>query len=311
MLLIETATVDKVMTWQRMVEAMKRGHVLGKPAIDDILLQQKPDSILVRCAWIAGMGLAVKAATIFPGNAERKPEIPTIQGHVMVFDKDTGAVTALIDAIPVTRWKTAGDSALGCSILSRQDSRHLLMVGAGTMAEPLVRAHISVRPGIERITIWNRTRARADQVAGRLEDLGRTVTVADSLEAAVRTADIVSAATMTLEPIIAGAWLRPGTHLDLVGAYRLDMREADDEAMRRGRVFVDFRGTTIGHIGEIATPLRSGVIQESDIVGDLYDLVPGRCGRQADSDITIFKNGGGAHLDLMTSHAIIEAVRSD
>lgn len=310
MRLIETATVDKVMTWERVVSAMRRGHGLGKPHIDDMLLQEKPNSLLVRGAWIPGMGLAVKAASIFPGNSDRKPEIPTIQGYVMVLDKDTGAVAALIDAIPVTRWKTAGDSALGSALLSRTDSRSLLMIGAGTMAEPLIRAHVSVRPAIERITIWNRSRGRAEQVAGRLGDLGRKVTVVDRLEPAVRDADIVTSAVMVLDPVVAGAWLKPGAHLDLVGAYRLDMREADDEAMRRGRVFVDFRGTTIGHIGEITTPIRTGVIKESDVIGDLYDLVPGKCGRQSDDEITVFKNGGGAHLDLMTARAIIEAVEA-
>jgi ornithine cyclodeaminase/alanine dehydrogenase-like protein (mu-crystallin family) len=304
MLMLDERQVDAALTWDHVLTAMRQGHAKPKPELGDTLLAQPPNTILVRTAWIAGMGLAVKSATIFPGNTS----MPSIQGLVSVFDKDNGSVTALIDAVSVTRWKTAGDSALGSSLLSRADSRQLLMVGAGTMAEPLIRAHISVRPSIDSIAIWNRSVSRAEALVQRLSDLGRPVRIATDLEAAVRAADVISVATMATEPIVPGAWLKPGAHLDLVGAYRLDMRETDDEAMRRGRLFVDYRGTTIEHIGEIAIPIAGGVITAQSVLGDLYDLVPGTvAGRTSPHDITIYKNGGGAHLDLMTSHAILAA----
>ncbi len=118
-------------------------------------------------------------------------------------------------------------------------------------------------------------------------------------------ADVVSVATMSSDPIIRGARLKPGAHLDLVGAYTPDMREADDEAIRRGRLFVDYRGTTIEHIGELMIPLKTGVIGEADVLGDLYDLVAGNTRPRAAGDITVYKNGGGAHLDLMTARAIL------
>lgn len=149
-------------------------------------------------------------------------------------------------------------------------------------------------------TIWNRTPDTARKMAAELPGL----LVADDLEAAVRGADIVTSATMSTDPLIMGAWLQPGQHIDLIGAYRPDMREADDTALTRARIFVDSFDTTIGHIGEINTPLEAGLITRKDLIADYYDL-PGFT-RQSDDEITLFKNGGGAHLDLMTSRYILD-----
>jgi len=308
MRVIDAETIDKVMVWPRVVAALKAGHSKAKPQIGDVYFSDAGNGLLSRSAWISGLGSCVKAATIFPSNVNRTPSLASIQGSVLLFDAETGETRAVVDGPAVTRWKTAGDSALGSQLLSRPDSQSLLMVGAGTQAAPLIRAHVSVRPGIERIAIWNRTRARAESVAAGLVDLGRPVAVADDLQAAVRGADIISVATMSAEPVVRGAWLKPGAHLDLVGAYTSQMRETDDDAIRRGKVFVDYRGTTIGHIGELMIPIRNGVISGKDVLGDLYDLVAGTAGRQSYTDITLFKNGGGAHLDLMTTLAIFEAV---
>ena len=310
MRVIDANTVDSVLTWPMVVAALRAGHLRPKPQIGDVYFSDGDDGLLARGAWITGLGSCVKAATIYPRNVERTPYLASIQGSVLLFDAETGATRAVVDGGAVTRWKTAGDSALGSGLLSRPDAREFLMVGAGTQSTSLIRAHVSVRPAIARVTIWNRTRSRAEAVAKQLKDLGRTVSVADDLAAAVRTADIISVATLSTEPLIQGSWLKPGTHLDLVGAYTPQMREADDEAIRRSRVFVDFRGTTIGHIGELTIPIRAGVIIERDVLGDLYDLVAGSPGRTSPSDITLFKNGGGGHLDLMTTLAIVEAVNN-
>jgi len=304
---IDGKLVDRAASWPTIVAALKAGHQRPKAEVGDTYLTDSGNGLLARSAWISGLGGCVKAVTIFPRNVERMPYVASIQGSVLLFEVETGSTRAVVDAAAVTRWKTAGDSALGSELLSRQDSRQLLVIGAGTMAEPLVRAHLCVRPGIERVTVYNRTRANAVALAGRLGDLGRPVDVADNLEAAVRAADIVSVATMSTQPLVQGAWLKSGTHLDLVGAYTPQMREADDEAIRRSRVFVDFRETTIKHIGELMDPIRTGVIKESAVLGDLYDLVGGTPGRISASDITWYKNGGGGHLDLMTTHAIVEA----
>ncbi len=304
---IDELTVDRVMDWSLLVQHMQACHRRPKPQSGDTLVRIGPNAIFTRTAGIEGLGFAVKAVTVFPGNP---PPVPSIQGDVLLFDKDQGQIIASIDAAAETRWKTAGDSALGSKLLSREDSRSLLMIGAGTMSEPLIRAHVAVRHAIERVTIWNRTPAKAEAVARRLGDLKRPVTVAPDLAKAVAEADIVACAVMCSDPVLEGRWLKPGTHVDLVGAYRLDMREADDEVMRRGRIFVNFRGTTVGHIGEIEIPLKTGVIRIEDILADLYDLVGGTPGRRAKDEITVYKNGGGAHLDLMTAIAIVEGVKA-
>ena len=171
------------------------------------------------------------------------------------------------------------------------------------MAPHLIEAHCTVHPQIEEIRIWNRSVGRRDALLDEINN-GRQAEAADDLAEAVARADLVCCATMTSEPLIQGEWLRPGTHLDLVGAFRKDMREADDEALRRAQVFVDSRKTTIGEIGELVIPMEAGVISEEDVLGDLYDLCANKTGRQDPKDITLFKNGGGGHLDLMTARHI-------
>ena len=162
-------------------------------------------------------------------------------------------------------------------------------------------------PELESIRIWARDSEKSRRLANQLTS-SKVEAADDDLEAAVNDADIVSTATSSIGPVIKGEWVQPGTHVDLVGAFRADMREADDALMQRARVFVDSRDTTIDHIGELMIPLREGVIDQPDILGDLYDIVPGEVGRNSESDITLFKNGGGAHLDLMTADVIYKSV---
>jgi ornithine cyclodeaminase len=231
-----------------------------------------------------------------------------VHGAMLLFEDTTGRVEAVIDSALVTKWKTAGDSILGARLLARPDSRRLLIVGAGAVAASLVEAYSAAFPGIG-VTLWNRTREKAEALAAALAPR-YAVAVATDLPEAVAATDIVATATMSSEPVLKGAWLRPGQHLDLIGAFRADMREADDEALRRAALFVDSRKTTIHHIGELMIPLAAGVIAESDIRGDLHDLVAGRAGRSSPDQITLFKNGGGAHLDLMTGRVILAAWRA-
>jgi ornithine cyclodeaminase len=233
----------------------------------------------------------VKVATVIPGNAQRG--LPTVNGSVTLYDDKTGELTALVDFHLVTKWKTAGDSLLSARRLARKDTRNILLVGAGTVAKSMVQAYSSLFPDA-RFTVWSRSRASA-------EALG--LPVADDLEAAVKAADVICTATMATEPLIKGDWLQPGQHLDLIGAYKPGMREVDDTAMARARLFVDNRTTTIHHIGELIDPLKSGAITESHILADFYDD-PALYARRSDDEITIAKNGGGAHLDLMTASYI-------
>jgi ornithine cyclodeaminase len=292
---------ERALDWLDLCAAFRAGHERPRAEIADSFLYRGGDTLLNRAAWIDGLGLAVKSATIFPGNAAQG--LPTINGGVNLYDDATGTLAAIVDFHLVTKWKTAGDSLCAATRLARADSRRILIVGAGTVAKSLWQAYRAGFPEAE-FTVWNRTRARAEEMAAECGG----VAVADDLEEAVRAADIVTSATMTTEPILRGAWLQPGQHIDLIGAYRPDMREADDDALRRARIFVDSRETTLGHIGEIEIPLAAGTIGREDIVADYYD--PQAFRRRSDDEITLFKNGGGAHLDLMTSRYILDAWQS-
>ncbi|NJM84513.1 MAG: ornithine cyclodeaminase [Tabrizicola sp.] len=284
---------DACLTWEGLTAALEAGHRLPRAEIKDMLLYRGADRLLDRAAWIDGLGALVKVATVHPGNAARG--LPTIQGAVTLFDDATGALAALLDFGLVTRWKTAGDSLFAARCLARKDSRRILLVGAGTVAKNMVAAYRTAFPAAS-FTVWSRNPRTAGIMA---EDLG--LTLATDLETAVCAADIICTATMATEPLVLGAWLQPGQHLDLIGAYAPGMREVDDEAMSRARIFVDSRATTIHHIGELIDPLASGAITEADVIADFYDLPSGRFARLSDTEITIAKNGGGAHLDLMTA----------
>lgn len=288
---------DVLLDWQDLNTALTVGHTLPKAEIADTFLYRDPDTLLSRAAWIDGMGMAVKTATIFPNNPDQGA--PMVNGAVCLYSDQTGTLAALIDFHLVTKWKTAGDSLLAARHLARPDSEQILIIGAGTVGASLCAAFASQYP-TAKISLWNRTQSKADDLAKTLPG----VTVAPDLETAVRAADIIVSATMSTAAILKGDWLRPGQHINLIGAYRPDMREADDNALRRARIFVDSFDTTIDHIGELKIPLAQGVIQREDLVADFYDLPA--FSRQSDDDITLFKNGGGAHLDLMTSRYILD-----
>jgi ornithine cyclodeaminase len=287
---------EALLDWHGLMAAMVAGHARPRAEIADLILRRGPDTLLDRAAWIDGLGSLVKVATVVPGNAARG--MASVNGAVALFDDITGVISAMVDFHLVTKWKTAGDSLLAASRLARKDSQNILLVGAGTVARSMVQAYRAVWPDA-RFTVWSRSSAAA---------MG--LPVADDLQAAVRGADIICTATMATEPLIKGDWLQPGQHLDLIGAYRPDMREVDDAAMARARVFVDARATTVHHIGELIAPIRSGAITEADVVADFYDLASGAFARTSGDEITIAKNGGGAHLDLMTATYIMDRWRA-
>ncbi len=286
--------------WIALTEAFEKGHKLPKAEVEDVFLYRGKDTLLNRSAWIDGLGLAVKCATIFPENAAVQK--PTINGAVNLFSDEDGTLEAVVDFHLVTKWKTAADSLLAARKLARPDSRNILIIGAGTVGRSLKEAYSAAFPEAQ-FTIWNRSLAGAEKFASELPD----VKVATNLEAAVKAADIVTSATMSTEPFIQGEWFQAGQHIDLIGAYRPDMREANDAALLRSKVFVDNRHTTVGHIGELKTPVANGVIPESHVISDFYELE--KFNRTSD-DITLFKNGGGAHLDLMTARYIVDAWRA-
>ncbi|WP_028955438.1 ornithine cyclodeaminase family protein [Sulfitobacter sp. 20_GPM-1509m] len=300
--IIPFAEGEALLDWIGLTDALAAGHDLPRAEIGDTFLYRDPDTLLNRSAWIDGLGIAVKSATIFPGNPANNK--PMVNGGVTLYSDTDGTLEAIVDFHLVTKWKTAGDSLTAARRLARPDSENILIVGAGTVGHSLHAAYSAAFPDA-RFTVWNRTRANADKMAQEIEGLQ----VADDLETAVRAADIVTSATMSTEPLIKGDWLQPGQHVDLIGAYRPDMREVDDAALQKARVFVDSFDTTIGHIGEINIPLESGAITRDHLLADYYDI--GAFKRISADEITLFKNGGGAHLDLMTSRYILDRWKAD
>ncbi len=296
---------DPHLNWTAIADAMHAGHQLPKAKIGDLLLQEAPNALLSRGAWIDGLGMAMKSMSVFPKNNT----LPSIQGGVLVFDDKNGSLKAIIDGILVTKWKTAGDSVLGARLLANPEPKSHLMIGAGTVAASILDAYHEIFPSINRFIIYNRTQEKAEALAQKLSAKISGIEIATDLQSACGRADIITSATMAINPIIKGEWIKPGTHVDLIGAFKPNMREADDVLITKSELFVDSRETTIGHIGEIEIPLKEGTIVHKDILGDFYDLCNNQAQRSSESAITLFKNGGGAHLDLMTSLEIYKTIQ--
>lgn len=311
------ADVDAALGYPGLVDTLAAAFTKGAIAPlrhhHAIALEGRPEAtLLLMPAWEArapgsqdaGRYMGVKSVTVFPDNATRGQ--PAVLGTYLLLSAETGATLAVMDATRLTAWRTAAASALASRHLSRPDASRMLMVGAGALAPFLVRAHASVRP-ITEVTVWNRTPAHALALVGALAGAGITATVADDLEAAARKADIISTATLSAEPLVRGAWLRPGTHVDCVGAYRPTMRETDDDVVRGARIYVDTRAGALSEAGDILQPLKAGVIGKEAIVGDLFDLCRDKVqGRRSAAEITLFKSVGASIEDLAAAITVYE-----
>lgn len=306
MKIVTHETVAGRLGWDQVIEGLREGHHLPRAKITDQFLSRDQDTLLSRAAWIDGLGFGVKSVSVMGANAATG--LPTVQGAMLVFEDGTGRLEAVIDSDLVTKWKTAADSALGAKLLARADSQGYLIVGAGVVAQNLAYAFHETFPGLKSIEIWNRTHSKAAVLAEKLAADGLSVIAVEDLQAACERADIISTATLSKVPVLNGDWIQPGAHVDLIGAFKKDMREADNALLQKGRLFVDSFDTTVDHIGELMIPLSAGVIAREDVLADLYDLVAGDEGRRSADEITVFKNGGGAHLDLMTAKRILEVI---
>jgi ornithine cyclodeaminase len=290
------------------VQPVRHHHAVGRPAGADITLLLMPawtDFAAAGAAGAAGDGhVGVKIVTVSPdNNALGKP---AVMGLYLLLDGRTGEPQALIDGQRLTLWRTAAASALAATYLARPDASRLLVVGAGALAPFLARAHAGVRP-IREIRVWNRSGASAERVAEGLRAEGHRASATTELDTAAGWADVISCATISPTPLVKGALLRPGAHVDLVGAFTPHMRESDDEAVRRASVFVDTRGGALKEAGDIVQPLAAGVIGEGDVRADLAELSRGtHPGRMAEDEITLFKSVGAALEDLAAGILVFE-----
>ena len=302
--------VNTLLDYPGLVEALRSAHATGTmPQMDVTVLSDTgndANKFVSLIAWASGDVIAVKLVGVFPGNTALSPPQPSVQGLVALLDAKTGAPIATCDGAALTFRKTAADSALGVDILARKDAETLLVLGAGGLAPHVIQAHTSVRPSIRKVLIWNRNADKAAILAARMSQIHASVEAISSLEEALPLADIVSCVTMSTEPLVRGALLKPGTHVDLIGAYMPEMREADDDVARlAGKIFVDTYNNAEGS-GDILGPLAAGVVKRDDIVADLFALCAGRHrGRESAEQITMFKNVGGGHLDMFTARHLM------
>lgn len=308
---IDAAACHEHLDYAGLVEALREIFSTGVDRSEAWRLQQSlpqggANDWIFLPAWQFDRFKGVKLVSVYPDNQKRG--LASVQGLYVLFDAQNGLPLLCIDGAALTLRKTAANSALAATYLARANASTLLMVGAGALAPHLIAAHAAVRP-IKTVMVWNRNEEKALQIVQQLTLPTVSATVVTDLQEAVSRADIVSCATMANEPLIKGAWLPKGIHLDLVGGYTPTMREADDECVRRARVFVDCR-TTTAHAGDICQAVATGALIEGSII-DTFELARGdKPGRVDCSEITLFKSAGGVHEDLGTAIYLFNKLKS-
>ncbi len=305
-ILVDAATTSASLPFDRLVPILRDAFIAGA----DAPLRHRHAlpggaSLLLMPAWHARALLGVKIVTVFPGNGLHG--LNAVNSTYLLCDGETGRHLAIIDGNEITGRRTVAASALAGSFLARADASDLLLVGAGHIASLLPAAWSIVRP-IARVRIWNPRPERAVDLAIRLRLEGFNAEAAKDLRMAVRGADIVSCATLALNPLVSGAWLKPGAHLDLIGGFTPAMREADDEAVTRARIFIDSEAALV-ESGDLSQPIARGVITPADVVGTLQQLCRGEvAGRRDDSEVTLFKSVGTALEDLAAASLVHQAL---
>jgi len=290
---------------ERLRDAFRRGSTAPLRQSYPLPGAGRPDATLMLMpAWVERQHIGVKIVTVVPDNPAR--DLPTVMGAYLLLDGGDGRPVALIDGPSLTRRRTAATSALAAKYLARPDCERLLMIGTGALAPYMIQAHAAVRP-IANVLVWGRNFDKAKLVASRLNRTDFKVQPTEALESAVRGADIICCATTSKAPLVDGDWLPDGAHLDLVGGFTETMREANDEAIRRARVFVDDREAALAEAGDIIRPIENGVMTADDIAGDLAELTRGtRDGRRYYDQITLFKSVGTAGADLAAARQALE-----
>ncbi|SAI71872.1 ornithine cyclodeaminase [Bordetella ansorpii] len=309
MLVIDTAATRGALAFDSVIPVLReafRGGVTVPPRhVHAIESGGAHGTSLIMPAWNAQGYFGVKIINIFPGNTRQG--LPGLHATYTLYSASTGVPLAQVDGDVVTAFRTAGAAALGASYLARTDARTLLIVGSGRIAGLLAQAMRAVRP-IERVLVWNVRPAGAQALARTLAEQGMDAQAVTGLEQAVRQADIVSCATLSTEPLVRGAWLRPGTHLDLVGSFKPEMIEADADCFARASVYVDTDEAPT-KAGDLLAAFAAGTLARDGLRGTLFDLVAGRVpGRADDAEITVFKAVGSALEDLALAARVYEAV---
>lgn len=273
---------------------MRHHHDFPNPEV------RADSTLLLMPAWNPSKNAGVKIVTISPENGQFN--LPSIQGTYIYFDAIKGSIKAILEAKSLTVKRTAAASALAASYLSRKDASSLLMIGTGALSINLIKAHAAVRP-IKEVFIWGRNFEKATAICDRLKNEKFTTKAIKNIEEKITEVAIISCATLSKTPLILGKYLKNGQHIDLVGAYKKDMREADDETISKAAVYVDTFQGGLKESGDIVTPLQNGTLKEEDIKADLFQLCSNqKAGRSSAEEITVFKSVGHALEDLAAAN---------
>jgi alanine dehydrogenase len=311
---VSAAELERLLDYPSLVDALAAGFAADwtvpvRHHYSIPMPNGEPDqTLLLMPAWEAGQAIGMKLATITPGNGPRG--LPAVNAVYLLVDGPTGQPRALIEGATLTVRRTAAASALAARYLARADASRMLMVGAGALARPLIEAHCSQRT-IKRVQLWARDTKKRDEKVRELAALGLPVEPAENLERSAREADLISCATLSTEPLIRGAWLKSGAHLDLVGAFTPDMRESDDVAVGLASLFCDTRAGALKEGGDLVIPLKAGLITEAAIKADLADLARGKHkGRTSEDEVTLFKSVGTAIEDFAAARLAMQRLQA-
>ena len=299
--------VGRLLPWDALISAIEQVVVEDGAFAPERTVHTVPDgdgndaAFLMKPGWVAGDVIAVKAVTFFPNNGQL--DLPTINAGVLLFSGANGTFLGACDGNVLTTRRTAAASAVAAKRLARTDAKRLLVVGTGALAPMTARAHCAVRD-FDVVEVWGRNVDKARELANSLIAENIPASVAEELDVAVGRADVITCSTGAKSPLVKGALLQPGAHVDLIGAFTPEMRESDDDVVRRSTIFADTRadGTLAG---DLAQPLAAGLISADDIAGDLAELVNGtHPGRTSDEEITMFKSAGFALEDVAAARLV-------
>ena len=304
----DSSAVKKALPYPQLIEALARGLQLPIEAPSRSFFTPNDDAscVLIMPAWKTKEVFGVKLVSVWPSNKDIGS--PTVSAVYVLLSCENGMPLAVIDGTELTLRRTAAAAALAASLLARKNSQTLAMLGTGALSVPLVQAHASVMH-FKNILIWGRQKNKALSVVAELKNLGIESTYSEDLSATLNKADVVAAATTATEPFIISKWLKPGTHLGLIGAFTPQMAEAEPALMSKVQIFADNRSAVLEKGGEILQAIDQGIISPSSIEGELSELAsaPTRSWRNNDQAITVFKSVGFASLDLIAAELVFQS----
>jgi ornithine cyclodeaminase/alanine dehydrogenase-like protein (mu-crystallin family) len=311
---IDGATTARLLPYPELIDALDDAFAKGEEAatapprlhysVPELVSHSQPAqadrTLLIMPSWAQDAGVVVKLVNVVPSNSARS--LAAIQAQVLVADAETGAWSTLIDGATLTARRTAATSALAARYLAPKNAQTLLIVGTGRLSLELVHAHMCVRPSINRVLIWGRDQAKATTVASEI----KCAQAISDLEQACGEADVISCCTLSSQALVKGAWVQAGTHIDLVGAYRPDLRETDGELVAKSKVFVDTYAGAHGEAGDLLQAAREGFFNMANIQADLHQL-SGMSYQRLSQSITLFKSVGASIEDFVAARMVAEA----